>query len=42
LIISSLVVLPDGCRGVLREDRLLVLIGDDWAEDVRREVACCE
>ena len=32
LIISSLVVLPGGCRG-LREDTLLVLVGDDWAED---------
>jgi hypothetical protein len=44
--IRSLMVLPQAAVLVLAsrtgERMQLLLVGDDWAEDVRHEVACCE
>ena len=31
-----------GWRAPELEAGMLLLVGDDWAEDVRHEVACCE
>jgi hypothetical protein len=38
MVLPRLLVLTASMEG----DGVLMLVGEDWAEDVRHEVVCCE